>query len=158
LEQFLPEIIKLESDALFLTDLHAPVGGNVFPLHSVYSDPFFSKDPAAGIFEGWTVSYVAMQLMFFMGFKTVLLVGLDHRYVFEGQPNQKVRAVGSDPNHFDPNYFGPGVQWNNPDLRRSEASYRLARDVFEDDGRMIVNLTPGTALGVFKRESWRKWL
>jgi hypothetical protein len=92
-----------------------------------------------------------------MGFSTVLLVGVDHRYEYQGMPNEEQLAVGPDPNHFDQNYFTGGVRWNLPDLEMSEASYQLAREAFERDGRRIVNLTPGTALDVFPKEKWRKW-
>lgn len=157
-EQFLGEIMQLEVEALFLPASLQFAGGNVHYLKSVYGEPFFSKDPTEGIFEGWTITYVCLQLAYYMGFSTVLLVGVDHRYEYTGLPNQEKIALGPDPNHFDPNYFGSGVRWNNPDLVNSERCYWLARKVYEaGDGRRIVNLTPGSALDVFEKGNWRKW-
>ena len=156
-EQFLGDIMQLDVEAMFLPDSLQIAGGNVHYLKSIYGPPFFSKDPTHGVHQGWTVSFVLLQLAFWMGAQTVLLVGVDHRYEYQGMPNEEQLAVGPDTNHFDPAYFTGGVRWNLPDLEMSEVSYRLAREAFEADGRQVVNLTPGTALGVFEKQNWRKW-
>jgi len=156
-EQYLGDILQLDVEEMFLPSSLQIAGGNVHYLKSIYGPPFFSKDITQGIHEGWTVTYVCLQLAYMMGFSTVLLVGVDHRYEYQGMPNEQQMAVGPDPNHFSPDYFTGGVKWNLPDLQMSEASYRLAREAFEADGRRIVNLTPGTALPVFEKQSWRKW-
>lgn len=122
------------------------------PLTSVYFLTF-SKSPDKYVYEGYTVTYVCMQLAYWMGFTKALLVGIDHRYSFIGKPNKKVIANSEDVNHFDKTYFSDGMQWNNPDLENSEESYRLARGVFEKAGRSIINLTEGTALDVFEKGS-----
>jgi len=127
------------------------------------STPMFSYDPSSWIYEGHTVTFVCMQLAFFMGFTTVLLVGVDHFYTFDGQPNQPLLMTGDDPNHFDPNYF-KGMDWNAPDLARSEEAYIMAKKAFEDDGRRIINLVPGNEgaleshLKVFPLDIYRGWL
>jgi hypothetical protein len=157
IEQFLGEIMQLEAEALFLPDSLQFAGGNMYYLKQIYGEPTFSKDITEGIHAGWTVTYVCLQLAYYMGFSTALLVGVDHRYLTEGMPNQEKIAVGPDPNHFDPNYFSGGTRWNNPDLRMSQVSYRLAKEAYEADGRRIVNLTPGTALEIFEKDDWRKW-
>jgi len=115
------------------------------------SRPHFSVDPSAGIWEGATVTYAAMQLAYHMGFKEVLLIGVDHSFVAQGPPHTVVTSTGGDPNHFDPNYFGKGFRWQLPDLETSEYAYRLARDRFEADGRRIMNATVGGRLDVFPR-------
>jgi hypothetical protein len=109
----------------------------------------FSFAPLAWINEGYTVTYVCLQLAYWMGFRTIYLVGLDHRYQYEGKPNE-TRTMGDDPNHFDPSYFA-GQQWQNPDLENSAKYYAIARKVYELDGRRIYNLTPNTALDVFTK-------
>lgn len=115
----------------------------------------FCHDVAAGVHEGWTVTYVALQIARWLGFREVVLVGLDHRYDFEGAPNQLQRLEGPDPNHFDPAYFGGGQEWNNPDLARSEESYRIARDFYEAEGRRILDATEGGACKVFEKVAIR---
>jgi hypothetical protein len=124
--------------------------GDAYELHSSRT-PMFSFNPSAWIYEGHTVTFVSMQLAFFMGFTDAILVGVDHRFVFEGQPNEERIMEHDDPNHFDPSYF-KGMRWNNPDLERSEQAYRMAKEVYEANGRRIINMTEDSALTVFERE------
>ena len=56
--------------------------------------PSFSRDPHGGIWEGHTVTYVAMQLAFYMGFDEVILIGVDHSFAYSGNPNQEVVSKG----------------------------------------------------------------
>ena len=104
-----------------------------------------------GAWEGATVTYVAMQLAFHLGFERVILIGVDHSFTTTGPANKLVTADGADPNHFDPDYFGPGVRWQLPDLEVSEVAYRLARDHFSAKGRTIVDATVGGKLTVFPK-------
>lgn len=115
--------------------------------------PYFSRDASRGVWEGYTVTYVAMQLAYYMGFSAVVLIGVDHRFAVNGTPNQLVESTGPDTSHFDPRYFPKGFKWQLPDLENSEIAYRLARKSFEDDGRSIVDATVGGALTVFPKSS-----
>ena len=112
----------------------------------------FSPNVAThGAWEGATVTFVAMQLAFHLGFQEVILVGVDHSFTSTGPPNKLITSVGPDSNHFDPNYFGAGVKWQLPDLETSEAAYRLAREHFEANGRSIRDGTIGGKLTVFPK-------
>lgn len=113
----------------------------------------FARDCGFSIYQGYTVTYVALQLAFHMGFTEVALIGADHNFATQGPPNQTVTAGDSDPNHFDPRYFANGVPWQLPDLAESELSYIMARDVFAAFGRRVVNATVGGKLDIFERES-----
>ena len=113
----------------------------------------FSQDLVGEINEGWTVTYVAMQIAFYMGFKNIFLIGVDHNFVVNGEPNEKQLLTDSDVNHFDPNYFG-GKLWHLPDLEGSELSYRLAKFFFERDGRCISDATIGGKLQIFPKISF----
>jgi hypothetical protein len=113
----------------------------------------FSKDLVRGLNQGYTVTFAALQIAYFLGFAKVVLVGLDHRYAFEGKPNDLQRMQGVDPNHFDEAYFAQGQSWQNPDLLESEASYRLARQAFAEDGRTIVDATIDGCCSVFQKAS-----
>lgn len=151
------EQIEAMNATKFVRFTHAPKITGSYALFSAYI-PLFSKDPLKYVFEGHTVTYVCMQLAYWMGFTTALLVGVDHRFKFDGKPNEQVTAHGEDPNHFSPEYFGNGVTWNNPDLKNSEKAYRMAKLNYEKDGRKIINLTPDTALDIFDREDWQSWI
>lgn len=134
-----------------------PAIGNqpaIVPLISSGAQRFFD-DPSTGLYEGHTVTFVCMQLAYYMGFSKVLLVGVDHRYKFEGEPNQELIAQGPDPNHADEDYFSNGAKWHAPDLVKSEEAYQMAREAFEKDGREIINVTPNSALEVFEKGDWK---
>jgi hypothetical protein len=61
---------------------------------------------------------------------------------------------GPDPNHFSHAYFGFGQSWDNPDLARSEESYRIALAEFRKDGRSVVDATVNGACTVFPKANW----
>lgn len=115
----------------------------------------FCKNLAVeGMHEGWTVTYAALQVAYYLGFNQVVLIGMDHRYEFVGQPNEAHQLVGPDTNHFSPEYFSD-QQWDNPDLVRSEESYRIAKQMFEQDGRSILDATVGGACDIFAKADYR---
>lgn len=131
---------------------------NVHFVHSFGLFGGFAKDCSVSINQGHTVTYVAMQLAFHMGFKEVTLVGCDHSFATKGPANKTVIAEKEDPNHFDPNYFAGGVKWQLPDLAASELHYEVARDIFERNGRKIINCTEGGKLEVFSRKPLSEFL
>jgi len=112
---------------------------------------WFSRDPRLGLCEGYTVTFAAMQLAYFMGFTEVVLVGVDHSFATKGQSNQTVVSKGDDPNHFSADYFGKDVKWQLPDLDGSEIAYRIAKREFEIDRRRVVDATIGGELQVFEK-------
>jgi hypothetical protein len=117
----------------------------------------FSTDVRNPIDSGGTVTFVALQLAYHMGFREVVLIGLDHRFSAAGRPNRvEVRADNRDRDHFHPNYFPQGARWQLPDLRRSEMAYAQARAAFEKAGRRIVDATPGGGCRVFERGDFHR--
>ena len=116
--------------------------------------PSFSTDITQHLWEGATVTYVALQIAHYMGFHQVILVGVDHNFVTKGPPHELVTLEGDDPNHFDPAYFGPGFRWNLPDLETSELAYQMAKFQFERAGREILDATVGGKLQVFPKISY----
>lgn len=117
--------------------------------------PRFRASPDHGLWGGATVTFVALQLAFFMGFSRVVLVGVDHQFASQGEPGKQVRATEDDPSHFDPRYFGAGALWDLPDLETSEWSYAMARQHFERAGRSVVDATVGGRLQVFPKVDLR---
>jgi hypothetical protein len=120
-------------------------------LHSTYERPAFARDSRGRLWEGATVTYVALQLAFHMGFDAVILVGVDHSYSSKGKPNTTVVSQAADADHFDPRYFGQGFRWQLPDLEASERAYKMARQAFEEDGRQVLDATVGGHLTVFPK-------
>jgi hypothetical protein len=117
--------------------------------------PRFFKDITRGVWQGATVTFIAMQLAFYMGFQQAILIGVDHSYKEKGKPNELVVSQGDDPNHFDPGYFGKGFRWQLPDLETSEVAYRMARAKFEGEGREIIDATVGGKLDIFRKVDYK---
>jgi hypothetical protein len=136
--------------------VRAGMGAYGVQLTSATTRPF-SYEPMVWVNEGYTVTYVCLQLAYWMGFDRILLVGVDHRYQYDGKPNEQHKMGAVDPNHFDPHYFA-NQEWNNPDLSHSEMYYEIARDIYASDKRSIINLTPNTALKVFETGEMQDWL
>lgn len=113
--------------------------------------PSFSGDVTGRVFEGSTVTYVAMQLAHYMGFREVILLGVDHSFSTKGRPNETVVSEGGDPNHFSDQYFGRGFRWQLPDLEASEKAYAMARDYYQASGRRILDATVGGKLDIFPK-------
>lgn len=111
----------------------------------------FATDVCEEIWEGATVTYVALQLAYHMGFRQVVLIGVDHRFQVDGAPHAEQVAAGPDTNHFDAGYFAAGTRWNLPDLATSEMAYRQAKAAFETDGRQVIDATVDGALTVFRK-------
>ncbi|MEJ5225750.1 MAG: 6-hydroxymethylpterin diphosphokinase MptE-like protein, partial [Anaerolineales bacterium] len=120
-------------------------------LYTTYTGPRFSTDVSGRVWEGATVTNVALQLAFHMGFSQVILIGVDHNFVTQGEANKTVVSEGDDPNHFAPNYFGKGFRWQLPDLETSEIGYRMARQAYERAGREVLDATVGGKLTIFKK-------
>ncbi|WP_346839847.1 6-hydroxymethylpterin diphosphokinase MptE-like protein [Microbulbifer sp. SAOS-129_SWC] len=115
----------------------------------------FCKDITKGLEEGWTVTYAALQVAFFMGFKEVYIIGMDHRFEYSGAPNQASYMKGEDKNHFSSEYFSQ-CEWDNPDLRNSEKSYQIANETFQSVGRNIFDCTVGGACDIFEKRDYKK--
>jgi hypothetical protein len=104
--------------------------------------------------------YQCMQVAFWHGIQTLLVVGLDHDY-FEYK---------TMPKHFDDRYVQkpeehPQVanRMANPKYGEqhkllTDNAYRLARKVFEHDGRRIINLTPDSKCEIFERGDVDDWI
>lgn len=148
--------IPLFLDSCAATDRIVKPKPNVSFLHS--GPRGFARDCSISICQGNTVTFVAMQLAFHLGFRKLALIGCDHSFAVAGPANQTVQMQGDDRSHFDPNYFADGSNWQLPDLIESEASYQRAKRIFELDGRQIVNATIGGKLEVFERQPLKEFL
>ena len=124
---------------------------NLFMLHTTYTGPKFACDITKRLWEGATVTYVALQTAYYLGFSEVILIGVDHSFATKGKPNETVVSQGDDPNHFNPAYFGKGFRWQLPDLDTSEVGYAMARQAYEQDGRKVLDATIGGKLTIFPK-------
>jgi hypothetical protein len=120
-------------------------------IYTSYTGPRFTGDVRHRVWEGATVTNLALQIAYHMGIENAILIGVDHNFVSKGDANQSVISEGDDQNHFLPNYFGKGVKWQLPDLDTSEIGYTLAREAYRKAGREVVDATVGGKLTVFPK-------
>jgi hypothetical protein len=117
----------------------------------------FNKNLEKIIHEGCTVTYVAMQIAYYMGFSKIFLIGVDHNFHYSGEPNEKQVMQGKDLNHFDPRYF-QNCEWQLPDLEASELAYQTAHFYFKRNGRRIYDATVNGKLNIFPKISFEQAL
>lgn len=157
LEQFGGEMSKIKGIKFFswkARDLVKADENTIFLRTVAY--PHFSRDITKGVWEGGTVTFVALQIAYFMGFKEVFLLGVDHSYSQKGEPHKLVVSDSEDASHFSRDYFGKGVNWELPNLEMSEYAYSLAREAFDMACRKVVNVTSSSNLKIFPRSSFNK--
>jgi len=129
---------------------------NLFFLYTTYTEPKFAKDIRNRLWESATVTYVALQVAFYMGFQEAILIGVDHNFETKGKANTTIVSQGDDPNHFHPGYFGKGFRWQLPDLDMSEIGYQMAKEAFEKDGRKVLDATIGGKLMIFEKVDYNQ--
>lgn len=113
-------------------------------------DAEFSKDVAKFIAQGYTVTYGAIQMAIYMGFKEIYLVGIDHNY------NITRDASGRPVRNADSENYSKGmsdyVNMNNlPRIEESTIAYEVAEKVSRKMGVRIYNATRGGMLEAFER-------
>lgn len=119
----------------------------------------FSFHPDRYIFAGGTVLFLCLQLAYYMGFKTVITLGLDHSYRKQEDHLAKqhggyMHAVNyQDTAHFDKEYVPGGIAYH-VDLAAMERGYEIANNAFLKDGRAILNASPGTHLDTFEKVAY----
>jgi hypothetical protein len=117
--------------------------------------PRFSAVFEGRVYWGGTVTFLNLQLAYYLGSREVYLIGVDHSYRppadVDEQSDNVILSHSMDVNHFHPDYFGPGYRWHDPKVERMEKSYEKARCFFEDHGGVIYNATIGGKLEVFPR-------
>lgn len=118
----------------------------------------FSTDASEHTYAGCTVTFSCLQLAYYMGFKEIYLVGVDCNYEIPKDVEEKeeysVKILDmktGDPNHFDPDYFGKGYRWHDPQVDKMRGAYQEAKKVCEANGVTIYNATIGGKLEVFPR-------
>lgn len=153
IEQFYDELDKLDVPCFFNYDMHGYFSkkDNQYFIKEKFS-PDFSKDIVGDpCGNGKTVTYTCMQIAYYMGFAEVYLIGKDHSYNTGEKAGKRIESDGEEKNHFIKGYYRPGQKWDAPDYKSEEFAYRLARDVFEQEGRIIRDATVGGKLNVFEK-------
>ncbi len=109
--------------------------------------PKFSSDISKGVYEGYTVSYMCLQLAVYMGFQEIYLLGIDHNYSVTLLPNGELLENKNIQDHFS----SEDVTASTPQLFKSTLSYQAARKYADANGIKILNATRGGKLDAFER-------
>lgn len=100
-----------------------------------------------------SVTNVAIETAFFMGFSEVILIGVDHSFAEQGIGGQAIVSGGADINHFTDNYFGKGVVWQLPNYTIMENAYSQAKILFNKNNRSIFDATKDGKLQIFTKRN-----
>jgi hypothetical protein len=110
----------------------------------------FSEDASAYLAVTYTVTFLAIQLAAYMGFKTIYLVGVDHKYAVTANDKGEIvvdNTVASS--------HAKGLEEEaTSSLQAVDSttySYQIARQYCDKHGIEIRNATRGGALNVFER-------
>ena len=130
-----------------------PPKDNTFYCEAI-GTPEFSHDILTNISWRHTVTFFNLQLAVGLGYRKIILVGMDNRY---SQPasateGQLIKQSAPDINHFSPDYFRENY-WQAASPVKMAEMYQLAREAFEKLGVDCLNASPGSALDVFPRLS-----
>ncbi len=109
----------------------------------------FSEDIAECTYEGGTVTFLCMQIAFYMGFEEIILLGNDFNYSLEKTKDGVV--VNNVKDYFVDNYIGSKDTRFYPRLDLCQIGFELARKKGEEKGVKILNATRGGKLEVFER-------
>jgi len=150
------KIIKTDNTYFFAADLGFYRGN-----HPSFEIPRFSYDFSEVGYCGQSVTYLNMQLAYYLGFTEVYLIGMDFSYQIRETDEARGATLVSnedDINHFHPDYFGKGKKWHDPKVHNVAKNYEFAKEQFEKDGRKIYNATIGGKLEIFERVDYNSLL
>jgi len=121
----------------------------------------FSTDSSKMTYSGCTVTFTCLQLAYYLGFEEIYLVGVDFDYEIPkdvkkngGYGVEVLDMEQDDPNHFEPDYFGKGFRWHDPQVEKMGEAYVEAKRVCDRRGVKILNATIGGKLEIFPRADY----
>lgn len=116
--------------------------------------PKFSQNICKGVYEGFTVTYMCIQIAVYMGFTEIILLGVDHAYSVDLTPSGKVLVNKEVKDHFS----DKDQITNVPQTYKSSLAYEAAEKYSKKIGVKILNATRGGALKAFECIDFDKWL
>lgn len=121
------------------------------------SKPFkFSFNPLVEIYLGHMVTYVMIQLAFYMGFVKIYLLGVDFNYSSGIDVNGNYFEEKGKNEYFDGTYMRPNEERFLPNLKYSHMAFVSAKHAALKKGVKISNATRGGKLEVFERVDFDK--
>ena len=107
----------------------------------------FSKDISNHISNGYTVTFSAIQIAAYMGFKEIYLLGVDFNYSKTSDKFGRIKNIDGATTYFD------GIERNGSYLNYHSTmlAYNTAKMYCKDNGIVIRNATRGGKLEIFER-------
>lgn len=112
--------------------------------------PEFSEDISDSVGEGYTVTYTCMQVAAYMGFKEMILLGVDHNFPVDVTPEGTVVVNDGAAEHF---YGSNEIPRHYPMLYKVDLAFKTAKEYAEKHGIRIINATRGGKLEIFERQT-----
>ena len=109
----------------------------------------FSFDISSYVDGGGTVTYAAIQLAVYMGFKTIYLLGVDHKYAANSFNDGKLNSDDVRKSYFAG--MPSSIKLTKPNTNNSTISFLEAKRYADKNGIKIYNATRGGKLEVFDR-------
>lgn len=109
--------------------------------------PEFSDNVSKEFYEGMTVTYMCLQFAAYMGFSEIYLLGMDHNYSIEMNPDGSIKMTEGIKDHFS----SDDICTNVPQTYKSTLAYYAARKYADQHNVKIINATRGGKLEVFER-------
>ena len=114
----------------------------------------FSDDLSKFSFDGCTVTYLMMQIAYYMGFKTIYLIGVDHNFPVSYDENDKIIVDNTMKLHCFKDE--KSVVLNPSRALEATYAYRSAEKFCREHGVIVINATRGGKLEVFERREFDK--
>jgi hypothetical protein len=113
-----------------------------------------SEDLRLGWYSGTTITFRMIQAAIYMGFKTIVLTGLDFSYETTNDlkdGNVLISEQGTM-NHALSEYRAPGEKWNLPKMEEQRKAFMEIECYAKRKGIKIINASRVSKLDVFERQ------
>jgi len=114
------------------------------------ADNSFCYNPVKALANRGSTPYIAFQILYFMGFDQIAIVGADHNFP-NIKPLSVIKNEEDDKFHFHKDYHKKGETNQYPDKIKLDMIFRDVSLAFEERGRKVYNATEGGKLETFDR-------
>ncbi len=160
MQQFAEEILATKSLKLLNWMHRSPynLSDDIIFVNARPSRKLFGDMEKGYYLGGGTVTNVAIEFAYYLGFSEVILIGVDHSYSQKGKPGKAIVSSKEDVDHFSPAYFGKGITWQLPNYINMEIGYMKNKLLFEKKDRQIVDATKDGNLQIFPKVIFKHYL
>ena len=129
---------------------------NILPSDYFLDREIFGTNPALYFGNGFTVTYFAIQLAVYMGFKKICLMGVDCNYSNVQSRDGRIHTDRSVKTYFDSNYDKSNK--NTAFIDGMLLSYQAAQEYALSKGIEIVNVSPSSKLEIYRKVELESFL